>query len=321
VPGLSPRCRDVIGLGYCTYDILAIVPRLPDFDDVRMMHVAELAYDGGGQVGTALTALARLGAQAGYVGVLGDDLEGRWLRDGLVAEGIDTSRLRLDPEIRTNRCLLLVHQATAGRAILCQASTRPDVLRLDDEDRAVLQAARVLHLDGQFMPAAIQAARWARQAGVTVCYDGNHDRPGLRELLPLVDWLVVAQGFPVELTGRPTLDAAVADLLAGGVSLLVVTEGDRGCRVWAGGEHWHIAAFPVRAVDTTGAGDAFHGGLIYGMLQGWDVPRAATFASGVAALNCRTLGGRRGLPGREEVEQFIAGAETSAAYGGRATDW
>jgi len=297
---------DVIGLGYCTYDILAIVPRLPDFDDVHMVHVTELVYDGGGQVGTALTTLARLGVHAGYVGVLGDDAEGHWLRDRLVSEGIDITRLRLVPDTSTNRCLLLVHQASAGRAILCQASTGPGVLWLDDEDRAAIQSARVLHLDGQFMPAAIQAARWARQAGIRVCFDGNHDRPGLSELLPLVDWLVVAEGFPSELTGRPTLDAAAAELLAGGSSVLVVTQGDRGCRAWAGGENWHIPAFPVEAVDTTGAGDAFHGGFIYGMLQGWDVPRAATFASAVAALNCRTLGGRRGLPVLNEVEQLIA---------------
>lgn len=287
---------DVVGLGYCTYDILAIVPRLPGFDDVRMVHLADLIYDGGGMVGTALAALARLGVDTGYVGVLGDDAEGHWLRERLVAEGIDITRLRLDPAVGTNRCLLLVSEQTAGRSILCHARTGREALILDEADRALIQSARVLHLDGQFMPAAIQAARWARQAGVTVSFDGNHDRPGLHELLPLVDWLVVTEGFAAEYTAMSSLEAGVAALLDHGVPLLVVTQGDLGCRAWAGGRHWRIPAWHVPVLDTTGAGDAFHGGFIYGMLHGWDVPRSAAFAAAVAALNCRVLGGRRGLP-------------------------
>jgi sulfofructose kinase len=301
---------DVIGLGYCAHDILAIVPRLPDFDDVRMVHLDQMAYDGGGPVGTALAALARLGVRAGYIGVLGDDPEGRWLRDLFVAEGIDISRLRLDPGAGTNRCLLLVHQATGGRAILCQPRVTAAALALDDADRAAIQASRVLHLDGQFLPAAIRAARWAREAGVVVSFDGNHPRPGLEELLPLVDWLVVAGSFPSAYTGRPDPDRAARSLLALGPSLLVTTHGDQGCRVWTAGGHWHIPAFPVQVVDTTGAGDAFHGGFIYAMLRGWEPPRAAAFANAVAALNCQTLGGRRGLPGLEQVAALLEIAAT-----------
>ena len=296
---------DVVGLGYCPYDILAIVPRLPEFDDVRMVHVNELAYDGGGPVGTALAALARLGAQAGYVGVLGDDAEGRWLRNLFVQEGVDVSRLRLEAGVGTNRCLVLVHQATGGRAILCQPRVQAADLTLDDGDRAYIQAARVLHLDGQFLPAAVQAARWAKEAGVKVCFDGNHPRPGLEELLPLVDWLVAAERFPTAYTGRPDLEDAARSLLALGPAVVVVTQGERGCRAWTADNHWQVPACPVQVVDTTGAGDAFHGGFIYGMLQGWEAPRAAAFANAVAALNCRTLGGRRGLPGMEQVAAII----------------
>jgi len=300
-PGSEAKNLDVVGLGYCAYDILAIVPRLPDFDDVHMVHLDEMAYDGGGPVGTALAALARLGARAGYVGVLGDDVEGRWLRDLFVREGVDVARLRLEAGVGTNRCLLLVHQATGRRAILCQPRVEAADLTLDDADRAYIQAARVLHLDGQFFPAAVQAARWAREAGVKVCFDGNHPRPGLEDLLPLVDWLVVAEPFPMAYTGRPGLDDAARSLLALGPEVVVVTQGERGCQAWTADNHWQVPAYSVRVVDTTGAGDAFHGGFIYAMLRGWDVPRAAAFANAVAALNCRTLGGRRGLPAVEEA--------------------
>jgi sulfofructose kinase len=299
---------DIVGLGYCTYDILAIVPRLPEFDDVHMVHVADLAHDGGGQVGTALVAAARLGARAGYVGVLDDDREGHWLRDEFLREGVDVARLRVQPGTGTNVCLILVEEATARRAILCAARADPEALRLDDEDRAFLQAAGVLHLDGQFMPAAVQAARWARQAGVKVCFDGNHPRPGLEALLPLVDWLVVAEPFPAAQTGIEGPAQAARALLDLGPELLVVTLGERGCAVWTRQEHFQVPGFPVEAVDTTGAGDAFHGAFLYAMLQGWDLRRVATFANAAAALNCRALGGRRGLPSRAQVDDLLLAA-------------
>ena len=303
---------DVVGLGYCAYDILAIVPRLPDFDDVHMVHLDKLVYDGGGPVGTALAALARLGARTGYVGLLGDDAEGRWLRDLFVQEGVDVSRLRLDAGVGTNRCLLLVHEVTGGRAILCQPRVEAGDLTLDDADRAYIQAAQVLHLDGQFLPAAVQAARWARESGVKVCFDGNHPRPGLEELLPLVDWLVAAEPFPTAYTGQGDLEEAVRSLLGLGPVIVVVTQGEHGCQAWTRDEQWQVPTWPVHVVDTTGAGDAFHGGFIYAMLQGWRVERAAGFANAVAALNCRTLAGRRGLPGLEEAVALQAATKIAS---------
>lgn len=297
---------DVVGLGYCVYDILAIVPGPPDFDDVGMTPLAGLVYDGGGQVGTALAALARLGARAGYVGLLGNDREGRWLESRLIQQGVEVSRLRLRDDMGTNICVILVDQATARRCILCDRRIRPAELKLDELDREYVQAARVLHLDGQFMPAAIQAARWAKAAGTKVCYDGNHPRPGLDELLPLVDWLVVAAPFPAAYTGLSDLGLAAQALLAQGAELLVVTQGETGCRIWTAAGQWHAPGFAVQAIDTTGAGDAFHGAFVYGMLQGWDLIRVATFANAVAAINCCTLGGQHGLPTLEQVQAWLA---------------
>jgi ribokinase len=305
----------VVGLGYCPYDILAIVPHMPEFDDVRMTHASALVHDGGGPVGTALAALARLGTAVGYVGVLGDDREGRWLRELFIEEGVDVSRLRMSDEAGTNVCLLLVEQGTARRAIICRPRVAPAALAMDDQDRCYIQAARVLHLDGQFLPAAVQAARWAREAGVRVCFDGNHPRPGLEELLPLVDWLVVAEPFPRKTTGLSNTSQAAEALLCQGPELLVVTLGEAGCRAWvkpvtpSAGLHGplSVTAFAVQAVDTTGAGDAFHGGFLHGMLQGWELPRVLAFANAVAGLNCQTLGGRRGLPDLPAVLALLEG--------------
>lgn len=300
--------RDVVGLGYCVYDIVAIASGPPDFDNVAMVPLTDLVHDGGGQVGTALTAMSRLGLRTGYIGTLGDDSEGRWLRERFTQDGIDVNRLRHDAGVGTNICLILVEEATGRRAILCHRRVTPDNLTLDSYDRDYIQSARVLHLDGQFMPAAIQAARWAREAGVKVCYDGNHPRQGLEDLLPLVDWLVVAEPFPAAVTGIADPLAATRTLLTQGAERLVVTQGERGCQVWGQEDHVQASGFPVQAVDTTGAGDAFHGAFIYGMLQGWESRRVATFANAVAAMNCLTLGGRRGLPTLEEVGLWMTRA-------------
>lgn len=297
---------DVAGLGYCVYDILAIVPGPPDFDNVGMTPLADLTYDGGGQVGTALTALARLGARTGYVGLLGNDGEGRWLRNLFVEAGVEVARLRLRDDMGTNICVILVDQTTARRCILCDRRVRPAELVLDGPDREVIQSARVLHLDGQFMAAAIQAARWAKTSGTKVCYDGNHPRPGLEDLLPLVDWLVVAAPFPAAYTGLADPHEAAQVLLDHGPELLVVTRGEGGCQVWTRKGDWSVPGFAVRAVDTTGAGDAFHGAFIYGMLQGWDLQQVAIVANAVAAINCCTLGGRRGLPTLADVQAWLA---------------
>lgn len=301
-PTNSPK---VIGLGHCAYDILAITPGLPDFDDVKAMHLADLVHDGGGQVGTALTTLARLGESCGYMGLLGDDRQGHFLRDLFLQEGVDVARLRLRGDVGTNLCLILVEQGSGRRAMLCHRRVQVADLVLDEIDRATIQSARVLHLDGQFTPAAIQAARWAREAGVTVCFDGNHPRPGLDELLPLVNWLIVAQPFPAAYTGLSGLEDSARQLLALGAELLVVTQGERGCQVWTAGDQFLAPGFPVDAIDTTGAGDAFHGAFIYGMVQGWELRRVASFANAVAAINCRSLGGRRGLPTLVQVETFL----------------
>jgi sulfofructose kinase len=301
---------EVVGLGYCVYDILAVLPRLPVFDDVQMTHITDLTVDGGGQAGTALAALARLGAQVGYVGSLGNDREGLWLRDLFLQERVDLARLRVVPGTGTNICLILVEQATGRRSILCHQRVRPEDLTLDQADRAYIQAAQILHLDGQFMPAALQAARWIKAAGGRVCFDGNHPRPGLHELLPLVDWLVVAESFPPAYTGLSDAQEAAKVLLGLGIQVLVVTQGPRGCQVWTANEQFQVPAFRVTAVDTTGAGDAFHGAFVYAMLQGWDLGQAGTFANALAALNCRTLGGRKGLPSLAEVKALMEDASS-----------
>lgn len=306
---MSPA-PEVVGIGLCTVDMLFVVPRPPVFGG--LMQAAAYLRQGGGPVPTALVALARLGARTRFIGRVGDDPDGLFLKDELTAERVDTSRLQVEPGAQTRVALVLVDQATGERGFTARPETcRP--LEPADLQREEIEAARVVHLDDA-EPVSIQAAEWARRAGSLVVFDGTWGHEQLDQLLPLVDVPIVSEPF-VEawMPGAPP-DQVVQRLRGYGARIAVLTLGARGCVVsWDEGTR-AFPALPTEPVDTTGAGDAFHGGFIYGLLQDWPVDRTVYFASAVAALNCRRLGGRTGLPDRAAVERFLASLSSSADY-------
>ena len=296
---------DVVGLGYCNWDYLGIVDRIPEFD-APVRDMADFLEAGGGPVATALVALARLGVRTGHLGVLGDDEPGSKIRRALEEEGVDVCRLRVQHGARSKVSLVLVEAATGRRSIVCYRGTH-DELRLQDGDREYVTAARFLHLDGNQMGAAITAAHWMREAGGTVVLDANKPRAHLDELLPLVDVLITNSTFPEAYTGHENLSRAQHELMGAGSSMIVTTLGEDGCVCRTADSCVRVPGFAVDVVDTTGAGDAFHGGFIYGLLRGWRVRRSARFAGAVAALSCTALGGRSALPRLQDVEAFLAG--------------
>ncbi len=303
MPAFTEHCLDVVGLGYCSWDYLGILDEIPEFD-APTVSLADFAISGGGPVSTALVTLARLGAHTGYIGAIGNDDAGVNLKRAYEQEGIDIRRLRIQPGVRSPVCMVLVQTHTGRRSILCHRGSYRDV-ELDAEDRAYITSARFLHLDGHHMAAAITAAQWAREAGRTVIFDANRPRPRLDELLPRVDVLITNAGFPAAYTGEADLGKAARCLTSMGIRLVVTTLGEQGCVVYTSEAAWQVPGFAVPVVDTTGAGDAFHGAFIYGLLRDWDLQRTATFANAVAALNCTALGGRAGLPGLAQVEAFL----------------
>jgi sulfofructose kinase len=321
---------DVVGLGYCSWDYLGILDEVPAFD-APTTSLDDFAISGGGPVSTALVALARLGARTGYLGAIGDDDAGLNLRRTFEEEGVDIRQLRVRAGTRSPVCICVVQAQTGKRIILCYRGTSGEV-DLEPPDRAYITAARVLHLDGHHMNAAITAAQWMHETGGTstvspqarVVLDANRPRPHLNELLPWVDVLITNSHFPTAYTGEPVLEQAASKLLSRrrrrllstatasrrrvggtGPGLVVSTLGERGCLCVTAEGQSYVPGFEVPVLDTTGAGDAFHGAFIYGLLQDWPLERTATFANAVAAMNCTALGGRAGLPRLSEVEQFL----------------
>ena len=306
------RAFDIVGLGLATMDILTVVPHLPGPDDVYAVH--DIVLQGGGPAATALVAASRLGATTSYVGVIGAGRWGRATRDEFERYGVDTSQARFSTEGDQSLSVILVDESSGRRSILYRPGNLP-ALAAEEVPASLIQRARALHLDGVYPAAARRAAEIAREAGVTVSFDGGAGEkwPGIEEILPLVDLLVVARDFAQRYTGYDEpLQAGPALLKAYGPQQVVITDGERGAWFWDeehyGNRRLHQPAFTVDVVDTTGAGDVFHGAYIYAYLQEWSPRRCLAFASATAALKCRRIGGRAGIPTRDEVEQFVAQA-------------
>ena len=299
---------DVVGVGLATLDVLVRLRDMPTWE--RGARLDALAFEGGGPVATALVAAARLGASVGYVGTAGSDDIGTLKVRGLVREGVDASRLVVRPGPEEQVVLVLVHQGTGERVFNSAARGTDARLRPDELDRGYITSARYLHLDGFHTDAGIQAAKWMREAGGTVVVDAAKSRgtvrPEVAELVRHVDVLIGGSGFVPALVGVSDVWKAGREALRLGPKVVVQTEGLDGSFTVTADEEFQTPAFPVDVVDTTGAGDVYHGAYIVGLLRGWDLRRTALFASAVAALKCRQLGGRAGIPSREQALAFLA---------------
>jgi ribokinase len=297
---------DVVGLGHCTLDYLALVEAYP-LPVNRKTEIRRFAEAGGGPAATAMVALARLGAEARLVSKVADDSRGQLILTELAAEGVDLAGMRVEAGRSSQISLIFVDAGAGTRTI---AFTRGDLscLTPDELDRGLITSGRILHLDGLQMEASLVAAQWAREAGVLVMLDAGSVRAGMAELVRLSDYVVASEVFANDFAPGASLPEAARCIYQAGEPYLkaaVVTAGERGGVGLSPAGEFTYPGFPVEVVDTTGAGDVFHGAFDYGLLQGWPLPETARFASAVAALKCRALGGRQAIPTLAEAKQFL----------------
>jgi sulfofructose kinase len=179
--------------------------------------------------------------------------------------------------------------------------------------------ARALHVDGHDTAAAISAARWARAAGVSVVADLDEIYPGVEDLIESIDYLIVSRDFPCRLTGEPNLERAMRQIQSRfGCLLAATTLGSDGVLAWDGKQLYYSSAYRVPVSDTTGAGDIFHAGFIYGLLQGWPLQRRLDYSCAAAAMNCMATGARGGIESIDAIESLMATASRyDSAYRSR----
>jgi sulfofructose kinase len=291
-----------MGLGVNAVDYLCIVKPYPQLDD--KVDAVKCSIQGGGPVPTAMATLAKLGANVCYVGKVGADPEGVFVKAQLEKEGVDARFVFEDRKIKTARAFIWVDKSTGKRTVVLDRQ-KNDRLNENDLKFTGSVSTRFLHLDAREIDINITMARWAKKQGAEVCLDVGSIRKGVDKVFPHVDHLIVSRRFACGYTGKSDPAAACRKLLAGRCKTTVVTIGEEGCICASDKGIFHSPGFKVKVIDTTGAGDVFHGAFIFGLLKKWPLKRVARFANACAALKCRKLGGRAGIPGLEEARGFM----------------
>jgi ribokinase len=299
----------IVGVGLATLDILIRLQEMPTWDAGGNLDAIKI--DGGGPVGTGLAAAARLGARTGFIGTAGSEDLGALKINFLKREGIDVSRMVIRTGPEPDVVLVYVLTQTGERTFSFCKDRFTTELQPGELDRDYILSADYLHLDGYHRSAEIQAARWMREAGKSVLLDAARTSDDgvdadMRELVKLSTALICGTGFSHALTGLQDVYTAGRAALAMGPEIFVETRGEDGSYTVTADDQFHTPAFPVPVLDTTGAGDVFHGAYLVGLLHGWDLRKIALFSTAVAAIKCTRLGGRSGIPTFPEVVDFLA---------------
>ena len=309
-PFTLPTARqfDAVGFGLNAVDHLIVVPEYPAFDTkIRLLDHKQTA---GGQAATTMVALQRLGFETAYAGRFGSDAEGQFGFQALKSENVNIEFAEVIEGARNQIAFIIIDGRNGERTIIWDRDERLGYAA-DEAPLALASRGRVLHLDAHDPPAGARMAQAARAKGTIVTADIDNIYEGLPELLPLIDVLIGSREFPHRLTGIADERASLVELKARyGCGVVGLTKGTDGATIYCGGQFIESPAYevPGGCRDTTGAGDAFHGGFLYGLLSGKDVETSLKLANAVAALKCRSLGARSALPSKSELNELLNSA-------------
>jgi sugar/nucleoside kinase (ribokinase family) len=293
---------DVVSMGLNSVDFLSVVPEFPTLNS--KMKILRFSKQGGGQVATAMVALSRWGVKTKYIGKVGGDELGHFSLNSIHQEGVDVSSVIMEPNAQNQFAIIIVDGVSGERTILWDRDERL-MYREGELRKEEVCSGKLFHLDGHDLPAAIQCAKWAKEEGIPTVLDIDKAEPLTPELIKEIDFIVTSSRFPTLFTGISDREKALIEIQKQTPGFLCATLGPEGAMALVDGEILYVKGFPIHVVDTTGAGDVFHAGFIYGLLQNWEVVEILRFANAVAALKCRDLGGRRGIPALGKVQKFL----------------
>lgn len=305
---------DVVGLGQNATDTVMTVRAFPALGGKE--RVVASCMQSGGQMATAIVTCRRLGLKVRYIGKVGDDHAGQVQLASLRREGlelIDTKVVRGAP---TQYGLIIIDAASGERTIFWDRDSRLAVQPREIKSTAIT-SARLLHVDGSDVDAMLVAVRLAHKAHIPVLADFDTKHKNIEKLFPYIDYLIAPTGFMHAVTGQ-TDPVKTLKYMAHEYHVRTpgMTLGRDGALVYHDGGYVYSPGFVVKTVDTTGAGDVFHGAFAYALLANWDIARTLDFSNAMAALNCTALGARGGIKSRAEAEHLIATGKrhVNAAY-------
>jgi len=304
---------DVVGVGLNATDTLILVPHFPAYGGKAPFQREVLSP--GGQVASAMVTCARLGMRAKYIGTLGDDLRGGIQLESLRTSGVNLDDIEIRPDCPNQSAYILVDQLSGERTVLWK---REDCLSIDPASLTPekITSARLLHIDGHDTPAVARAAEIARQHQIPVTVDVDTIYPGFDRVLPNVDYLIASSEFPARWTREPDPFRALAMIQNEyGMRVAAMTLGADGALARADGKYIYAPGFVVDCVDTTGAGDVFHGAFCYSVFESMPLSEALEFSNAMAALNCTALGARGHIASLQDLRAFMSGAARRSNIG------
>ncbi len=295
------RCKfQVYGLGQCCLDYIVKVDTYPPADS--KCEFSEMVIQGGGPVATALVALARWGISCTFAGVIGDDFFGPMIKASLDQEGVDTRGLLVREGFSSQYAFIAAEPGVGRRTVFWRRPTGPPPSP-EEINYDTIRNVHVLHTDGLFMDASLAACRKAKEFGVRVVVDAGSLRKGMLELARHSDYFLASEKFAEQLVGKDKPLDACRRLSELGPRVVGVTLGSEGYMALDGDRIIKRPAYRVDPVDTTGCGDVFHAGFIYGLISGWSADRCLDFGAWAAAMVSLKLGGRDGIPAVEDWGQ------------------
>jgi sulfofructose kinase len=293
---------DIAGVGLNATDTIIRLPQFPAFNSKVEFRTSEVLP--GGQVASAMVACSKWGLKTRYAGKIGDDSFGELQRAEMERAGVESHWI-VTPNCRSQSSFILVDEGNGERTVLWKRDTRLE-LRPEEIRREWVVRSKLLHVDGHDCAGAAAAARWAREASIPVIADLDNLYPGVEALLKNVDYLISSREFPARLTGEQDLLVSLQTLSRRfGSRVAAATLGEEGVLAWDGSKFHYCPAFEVTPVDTTGAGDIFHAGFAYALIQGWDLRRALAFSCAAAGLACTAPGARGGIASVDQIENLV----------------
>jgi sulfofructose kinase len=304
---VSTKPFDLVGVGLNATDTLILVNHFPAY-------AGKVPFEGemlspGGQVASALVAAAKLSLRVKYIGTVGDDERGRVQLESLSGTGINLDDVETRKNCPNQTAYIIIDQSTGERTVLWQ---RSECLRLQPESitEEKIACARMLHIDAHDTPAVGKAAEIARRHGIPVTVDVDTIYHGFDRVLGSIDYLVASSEFPGQWTSeRDPLRALALIQDEYKMKVAAMTLGAHGALARVDGNFVYSPAFVVNCVDTTGAGDVFHGAFCYAVLEGMSMRDTLEFSNAMAALNCTRVGARGGIAAASEARALIERGE------------
>ena len=296
---------DVTGFGTNAVDFLIRVPHYPEFNS--KVELIDFVQAAGGEIATTMVGLQRLGLKCSYIGRFGSDPAGDLGMSSLRDEGVDLTHAETIDGAQTQIAFIVIDERNGERTVIWKRDEKLGYFEHDAPVDAV-RNTRILHLTPHDTRASIRLAGEARKNGVVVSIDVDNVFDGVPELLESMNIIIASSDFPAKLTGTTDLRKGLLEMQRRFRSEIVgVTLGEGGSLLLCGGEFIETPGFavPGGCADTTGAGDSFRAGLLYGLVIGESVEESARIANGVAALKCRSVGARTALPRRDELENLL----------------